>query len=46
MISFSRKALQRYDFLRTQPNKMHKNSQNVHTSAVLCNESLSNVMPV
>ena len=32
-----RKALQRYYFLRTQPNKMHKNDQNVHISVVLCN---------
>ena len=32
--------LQNYYFLRIWPNKMHKNSQNVHTSAVLCNEIL------
>ena len=31
------KALQRYAFLRTQPNKLHKNGQNVHTSPFLCN---------
>jgi hypothetical protein len=37
------KALQRYYFLRTQPNKMHKNSRNVHTSAVLCNDYYSAV---
>lgn len=30
---------QRYYFLRTQPNKMHKNDQNVHISVVLCNIS-------
>ena len=41
MISFSQKALQRYTFLRTQPNKMHKNSQNVHTLTVLCNNNSS-----
>ena len=37
MISFFKNRVQRYAFLRTQPNKMHKNSQNVHTSTVLCN---------
>ena len=35
--------LQNYTFLRTQPNKMHKNSRNVHTSAVLCNEYVTNI---
>ena len=33
----SQKALQRYSFLRTQQNKMHKNGKNVHISADLCN---------
>ena len=37
MISFSQKALQRYDFLRTQPNKMHKNNLFVHKARNLCN---------
>ena len=37
MISFSQKALQRYDFLRTQPNKMHKNNPFVHKARNLCN---------
>ncbi len=36
MISFSQKALQRYDFLRTQPNKMHKISPFVHKARNLC----------
>ena len=36
MISFSQKALQRYDFLRTQPNKMHKNVAFVHKRRKLC----------
>ena len=40
MISFFENRVQRYVFLRTQPNKMHKNSQNVHTSAVLCNKNI------
>ena len=34
--TLSLKRLQRYYFLRTQPNKMHKNDQNVHISVVLC----------
>ena len=38
MISFSQKALQRYTFLRTQPNKLHKNDRNVRISVVLCNK--------
>ena len=29
--------LQRYDFLGTQPNKMHKNSLFVHKARILCN---------
>ena len=33
---------QRYDFLRTQQNKMHKNDRNVHTSVVLCNKDRVN----
>ena len=37
MISFSQKAVQRYDFLRTQPNKMHKISSFVHKVRNLCN---------
>ena len=41
MISFFKNRVQRYTFLRTQPNKMHKNSQNVHTLTVLCNEKYS-----
>ena len=28
--AFLKKAVQRYNFLRTQPNKMHKNSPFVH----------------
>ena len=32
------KRVQRYAFLRTQPNKMHKIDQNVHISVVLCIE--------
>ena len=28
--------LQNYTFLRTQPNKMHKNERNVHILFVLC----------
>ena len=32
------KRVQRYCFLRTQPNKMHKNDRNVHISVVLCNK--------
>ena len=39
MCYFSEKRVQRYDFLRTQPNKMHKISQVVHTLAVLCNKN-------
>ena len=34
--------VQRYAFLPTQPNKMHKNSQFVHISAILCNFYLFN----
>ena len=32
--------VQNYTFFRTQPNKMHKNSQNVHTLPVLCNDQV------
>ena len=32
-----RKALQRYCFLATQPNKMHKIDLNVHRLILLCN---------
>ena len=38
--------LQRYYFLRTQPNKLHKNSQNVHTLAVLCNNNIFFLLPL
>ena len=41
MISFSQKALQRYTFLRTQPNKMHKINRFVHKLRLLCNEKSS-----
>ncbi len=30
--------LQRYDFLRTQPNKLHKKGRNVHICPFLCKE--------
>ena len=32
--------VQNYTFFRTQPNKMHKNRQNVHTLPVLCNDQV------
>jgi len=34
--------VQRYYFLRTQQNKMHKNDRNVHISVVLCNKDREN----
>ena len=37
MISFFKNRVQRYTFLRTQPNKMHKNREFVHKTANLCN---------
>ena len=33
------KAVQRYGFLCTQPNKMHKIGSNAHIFADLCNSS-------
>ena len=39
LAALSQKAVQRYNFLRTQPNKMHKNSPFVHISSFLCNIS-------
>ena len=36
MISFFENRPQRYDFLRTQPNKMHKNVAFVHKRRKLC----------
>ncbi len=35
---FFKNRPQRYYFLRTQPNIMHKNRQYVHNLAVLCKE--------
>ena len=37
---FFKKALQRYYFLRTQPNKLHKIGQLVHRLVDLCNVTL------
>ena len=39
LAALSQKAVQRYNFLRTQPNKMHKNRPFVHISSFLCNIS-------
>jgi hypothetical protein len=39
--SLFKKALQRYYFLRTQPNKMHKINGFVHRKADLCNTNLA-----
>ena len=40
MISFFKNRVQRYYFLRTQPNKMHKNRPYVHKPFDLCNKML------
>ena len=37
MLKFQNRV-QRYDFLRTQPNKMHKIHLFVHKPCVLCNK--------